>query len=77
VAALYLIFIPGRDKLRTTTGWRFLVLRWFHGAVWLVLALSFLIRTTPLKGIADLVALVAGILYAVYIATFLQGARRS
>ncbi len=72
IAGLYMVFVPGRAKISTVTGWRFIVLRWFHSFVWDVLAISFFIRTTPLEGLANPIALFAGVLYAVYIATFFQ-----
>lgn len=77
VGGLYLVFVPGKAKIKGATGWRFVVLRWFHSFVWLALAISFFIRATPLEGLANLIALLGGILYAVYMGTFLQAMRNS
>ena len=71
VAAVYLLKSP--QSRRVANSWQRVVLRWAHGTVWLVLAGSFLVRTTELAGAADLangLALVAGGLYATFVATF-------
>ena len=75
VAGIFAVFVPHKDKVMTLQGMRFMIVRWFHSAVWVVLAVSFLLRTATdegIHGMADPVAAVGGILYFVYMVTLLR-----
>lgn len=68
IAIVYLVW----DLSGDAGGWRYYVLRWAHGLVWVCLALAALAkaRITPLpETLANPLALVAGGLYLVFLAT--------
>lgn len=60
--------------------WQYFVLRWFHGLVWVLLAISFVIRPIAALGgsaSANMLALFALGVYVVFLGTlFLSGASR-
>jgi hypothetical protein len=74
VAAVYTIVYP-RSKIegqRVRPLWRFLILRWFHALVWVLLASSCFIWAEYLPGgdaLAKALALLALLLYLVFIFT--------
>jgi hypothetical protein len=72
IAGLYAVFVPKKDRVMAAVGWRFFVVRWVHSLIWIVLALSFFLRATPLAAYADPVALLGGILYVVFIVVFVR-----
>lgn len=68
VAAIYLIW----DLTGSTTGWRWLVLRWAHGLCWVLLALAALAkaRIAPVPETwAQPLAIAGGLVYAAFIVT--------
>ena len=64
LAAVWTVVWPA-DRAVGAVGLRFLLLRWGHAAVWLLLALSFFVRGMGAAGPANLLALAA---LAVYLA---------
>jgi hypothetical protein len=71
VAAAYVFFWPRPKPGTVRPLWRHIVLRWGHSAVWVVLAASFFLRSLDadaLVGQANVLALVGGLLYVVFIA---------
>lgn len=76
VMTLYLIYTPGLDVAKASAQlprWQFFVVRWFHSLVWLLLAVSFFIRSAGAnaKVPANVVALLALAVYFVFLITFL------
>ena len=73
LAAVYLVVWPRPKRQALIRGfWRRSILRWAHGAVWLVLAASFFLRIADWPGVQELasaLALVGGLLYATFAAT--------
>lgn len=75
IAAVFVFFVPGAEKLKTVKGWPYFIARWFHSLVWLLLALSFAMRALSnetIRGLADPVAALGGITYLIYIITLLR-----
>ena len=75
IAVVYSVIWPGwRDAQPSMNpfGIRF-VLRWFHAITWMLLAVSFFIRSTIAPSrttLANLIALAALLCYVTFIATF-------
>jgi hypothetical protein len=73
VGAVYGFMWPRPRAGATRPLWRHILLRLGHTAVWLLLATSFFMRGVdggqPGGGQANILALAAGLLYAVFIAT--------
>ena len=75
VAGMYLIVWPGRKPRPIAPPrplWRHVILRWFHALVWVLLALSCFVRANQLPGgpaTADVMALVALVLYVAFVST--------
>lgn len=57
IAAIWIFVWPSHRA--ATPRWRFIVLRWFHMVVWLLLALAAFIASANLPGGADIARLVA------------------
>jgi hypothetical protein len=75
VALIFAVFIPGRKKIKPMQGFGYVIVRWFHSLVWVLLAISFMMRAIPneaINGLANFVALLGGITYAIYIITFVR-----
>ena len=73
VGLVYVFFVPKAKLVNATKGLRFVTLRWFHSLVWVMLALSCFMRGAQLMvGCANPVALLGGILYVVYLITFVR-----
>ena len=67
VSAVFAAINPG-VKAPGVRGGRFVVLRWFHALVWLLLALNFMVRGFwPSSGLANLIALAALVAYLVFL----------
>lgn len=76
VALIYLFISPRLIKRRQSpyAKWRYLVLRWFHSLVWLLLALSCFLWGEYLNGgavLANVLALLSLAIYLVFIVTFI------
>ena len=70
-----IFFVPKTDLVNATTGLPFVIVRWFHSLVWVMLAISFFMRASEQKlfvAWANPVALVSGILYVWYLVTFIR-----
>jgi hypothetical protein len=55
---------------------KYIIVRWFHGLVWVLLAVSFLLRGTGNSvaiSAADIAAISSGIVYLVYLVTTFRG----
>lgn len=74
IIAVTYIFVWPHKALTETTGFRFFILRWGHALTWILLAINFLLRGVDpsLNGLASLIALAGGLMYALFMAiTFL------
>jgi hypothetical protein len=72
VAVIFTVVWPSNKVPASLGGARYLILRWFHALVWILLALSFFVRESPLfggTGTANILALAALILYLNFMAT--------
>jgi hypothetical protein len=69
LAVVFAVWRPNRAHLDSLPGWRRLVLRWGHSLVWLLLAAW---AALAALGVDTLLALAAGIAYAVFIVTLLR-----
>ncbi len=58
LAVVWVVVWPA-DRAVGATGLRFLLLRWGHAAVWLLLAVSFFVRGVGAEGPANVIALAA------------------
>jgi hypothetical protein len=70
LAALYLRTWPRRKAAGLTRGFRYVVLRWFHALVWLLLALSVAVRARSGQTayfVAGAIAIAAFLVYGVFI----------
>jgi hypothetical protein len=68
VVAVIYSFVWPHKAVTTTTGFRFLVLRWGHALTWILLAVNFLLRglSPSLNGAANIVALAGGLMYMLF-----------
>lgn len=79
VAAIYVVYWPRPKGGVALPLWRQLVLRWGHSAVWVILALSFLLRTAESETVAaqaNALALAGGLLYVAFMAVTFSERRR-
>ena len=75
IAGIFAVFVPSADKVAALEGMTFIIVRWFHSLVWVLLAISFFLRGTgndSLRGASDLTAILGGLCYAVYLITSLR-----
>jgi len=75
VAGVFVVFVPKAEKVNALQGLTFVIVRWFHSLVWLLLALSFFMRATEnetLTAWANPVALAGGLVYLLYMVTMLR-----
>jgi hypothetical protein len=75
VALMWAWYWPA-DRLRGATpgSFRYIVLRWFHSLVWVLLAISFLLRAiwgSAVTPITNITALSALLVYLVFMTTLL------
>ncbi|MEZ4670100.1 MAG: hypothetical protein R3E39_19520 [Anaerolineae bacterium] len=73
IAGIFVMFVPRADVVNKLHGTRFVIVRWFHSLVWLLLALSFFVRgmeNESISGLANPLAALAGITYLIYMSTF-------
>ena len=79
VAVIYALVWPRAQYATATSNWNRLVLRWFHGLVWLLLAISFFVRgTMPSNSqtIAGVLAFAALISYGTFMFTLIRARRK-
>ena len=70
IAGVFAVFVPRADKVNALQGVGFVIVRWFHSLVWLLLALSFFLRAVEnetISRLANPLAALAGLTYLVYI----------
>jgi hypothetical protein len=75
VAGVFVILVPSADKVNSTSGAQFIILRWFHSVCWVLIALNFFVRASGkenLKDTANLLGTGGGIAYALYLINFVQ-----
>jgi hypothetical protein len=74
LAGVFAVFVPRADKINAATGMPFLIARWGHSLVWLLLAVSFAFRgsQTALGALSDPIAILGGLTYLVFITTYLR-----
>ena len=73
IAGIFAVFVPNKARVNAATGWRYIVVRWFHSLVWVFLAVAFLMQATEndtLKSLATVVGALGGLSYLVYVVTF-------
>jgi hypothetical protein len=75
VAGIFAIFVPAAEKVNAAVGLQFIIVRWFHSLCWLLIASNFFLRALGDKnanGIANLLGAIGGVVYVIYIITFVQ-----
>jgi hypothetical protein len=75
IAGIFAVVVPSADQVVALEGLPFIIVRWFHSLVWVLLALSFFLRGTrkaSLRGLADMMGILGGLCYAAYLITSLQ-----
>lgn len=73
VAGIFFYIAPREQG--TMSQRKYIIVRWFHGLVWVLLALSFFLRGTGnsmAMSVADGVALMGGAVYLVYFITTIR-----
>lgn len=79
IAGIFAVFVPRADTVNSLQGTRFVVVRWFHSLVWLLLALSFFLRAVQNEtsnGLANPLAALAGLTYLVYMITMVGSLKK-
>jgi hypothetical protein len=79
IAGVFAVFVPRSDKVNVLQGVRFVIVRWFHSLVWLLLALSFFLRAIQnetINGLANPLAALAGLTYLVYMMTMVGSLKK-
>jgi hypothetical protein len=79
VAGIYTVVWPRAQVAAARSSWNRIVLRWFHGLVWLLLSGSFFVRGTLSpggQGIAGFLALSALVCYGIFMFTLIRARRR-
>jgi hypothetical protein len=80
VAAVFAVFVPSAKKVNALQGLTFIIVRWFHSLVWVLLAISFFMRAadnTIVNALADPIGLAGGIVYLIYLITFVRATKSS
>ncbi len=75
IAGIFAVFVPSADKVAALEGLPYIIVRWFHSLVWVLLAMSFFLRGTgkdSLRGLSDLTGMLGGLTYAAYLITSLR-----
>jgi len=69
VVAVVYSFVWPQKTATAATGFRFFILRWGHALTWVLLAINFLLRglSPSLNGVANILALAGGLMYALFI----------
>ena len=78
VLAVAFAFIAPREQ-GDMSKTKFIIVRWFHSLVWLLLALSFFLRGTQNAtaiSVADIVAISGGVVYIVYFVTTIRSSKQ-
>ncbi len=75
IAGIFVVFVPRREKVYQLQGITFIIVRWFHSLVWLLLAVSFFLRDAPseaIGGLANPLATLGGLVYLIYMITLVK-----
>lgn len=75
IAGVFAVFVPNAEKVNATEGFPYFIVRWGHSLVWVLLAISFFIAASGNKSLLTLanpIAAAGGLLYLVFIVTFLR-----
>ena len=68
VAGIFFFIAPNEQGAMSRR--KYIIVRWFHGLVWVLLAVSFFLRGTGnsmASSVADITAVLGGIVYLVYL----------
>ena len=71
VAIVFTAMWPA-DKAAQASGLQWSLLRWGHAMVWLLLSLSCFVRGLGQEGSANMIALLAGLIYLAFIYTLVS-----
>jgi|GEM_PF-642801 len=69
IAGIFAVFVPSADKVAALEGLPYIIVRWFHSLVWVLLAMSFFLRGTgkhSQQGLSNLTGMLGGLTYVVY-----------
>jgi cbb3-type cytochrome oxidase subunit 1 len=78
VALMFVVFVPRSEKVRALHGMTFVIVRWFHSLVWVLLAVSFFLRATENEtavSLANPTSMAAGVVYVLYLVTMVRTLR--
>lgn len=72
ILALIYFRVWPRRKVEGTRGWRYVIVRWFHGLVWVLLGISLALHALPdesghVRVIAKLLAVLALVVYVTFL----------
>lgn len=79
IAGIFAVFVPSAEQVNALQGLTFVIVRWFHSGVWLLLALSFFMRSMSnesVRGLANPVSALAGIGYLIYVVTMMNALKK-
>jgi len=74
ILAIVWVYVGPHTKMDVAPGFRYLVIRWGHALTWLLLAVSFFLRSfsSSMNGWANLIAMAGAVIYLLFITmTFL------
>jgi hypothetical protein len=78
VAVIFIVIWPRGKRPGKASALQSLILRWFHALVWVLLAVSFFLRGGMILGgpsTANVLALLALVVYLIFIGTVLRSSR--
>jgi hypothetical protein len=78
VAVIFTVIWPGGRSPSSLPGLQYIILRWFHALVWILLAVSFFLRGGMILGgpsTANVLALLALVVYLIFMGTVLTSSR--
>jgi hypothetical protein len=78
VAVIFTVIGPRGKRPGKASALQSLILRWFHALVWVLLAVSFLLRDGKIlagSGTANILALLALFVYLIFLGTLLRSSR--
>ncbi len=72
IAAIFVYVWPSDKVPGDTTSIRYLILRWGHTLVWVLIASFILLRSVGASTFANLLAALAGVTYLAFVATLVM-----